>query len=297
MEQPIIPPYMLVPVGSSSNQVISTKPPKYYQCDKNGYPPWCTHCQSLKLSRSHHSKQVGRCILRFDHYCAWIGCVIARNNYRLFLQYVGWFNLLLLWYWLTIAVFIRTIGMLNGNVIVGFILSCLGWMMTLGLFISHIYYMSNNKTSIETLDAERGKRKKHKMMVTNDEIEHARIEYNRKYFCYYNQQDKFRYVVELTADEFAKCWKKRSFWINAREFLGSDIIFWLFPWGSYFPDLRKREASSFQSYGQSYDLENIIGPYKEVLSSSAIDLIENRITQGNYVTKFLAYGDNLDINM
>ncbi|CCD26363.1 palmitoyltransferase PFA5 NDAI_0H01890 [Naumovozyma dairenensis CBS 421] len=323
LKQPTVPPYMIFNDNTNSNnRVISTKPPLYYQCDPNGYPIWCTYCQSLKLERVHHSRQLGYCIFRFDHYCAWIGTVIGRNNYRLFIQYVFYYNLLLAWIWLSISAFIRSIvtfnegedRILNGNIIVIIILSCIFWLMTGALFVTHIYYMINNKTSLEVLASKhaskgRGMKIKSKLELIVNKTEGAsakdentnissNLDTHNKYLCYFNSNDRFRYVFGMTTPDFNQCWKKDTTRANLNEFLGKNIITWFIPWGS--PIRKAGENQGIQDLegclaeeSHRYGVQKIIGAYGEKLSEKTIENFQQQITEGNYVTRFQAYGDQI----
>ena len=40
-----------------------------FQCDPNGLPIWCGACNNWKSDRVHHCSDVGRCVLKLDHFC------------------------------------------------------------------------------------------------------------------------------------------------------------------------------------------------------------------------------------
>jgi palmitoyltransferase len=40
-----------------------------FACDQNGLPIWCGVCNNWKPDRSHHGSDVGRCVLKMDHFC------------------------------------------------------------------------------------------------------------------------------------------------------------------------------------------------------------------------------------
>lgn len=42
-----------------------------FVCENDGRPPWCSHCQQFKSDRSHHCREVGRCVRKMDHFCPW----------------------------------------------------------------------------------------------------------------------------------------------------------------------------------------------------------------------------------
>jgi len=70
---------------------------EFFVCDTEGKPVWCTECQIWRPDRTRHSKEFGRCIRRFDHYCPWVGGIVAENNFKFFIQfttYAATFSLL-----------------------------------------------------------------------------------------------------------------------------------------------------------------------------------------------------------
>ncbi|KAG7878082.1 hypothetical protein KL937_004230 [Ogataea polymorpha] len=69
-------------------------PPQIFLCNADGLPFWCAQCRSIKTLRAHHSSAHGRCIPRFDHYCLYIGTIVAQNNYVWFLCFVSCFEML-----------------------------------------------------------------------------------------------------------------------------------------------------------------------------------------------------------
>src|SRR5690606_12821524 len=40
-------------------------------CENDGLPKWCSHCNVWKPDRSHHSREVARCVRKEDHVCPW----------------------------------------------------------------------------------------------------------------------------------------------------------------------------------------------------------------------------------
>jgi len=69
----------------------------------------CVVCKTIVPYRSKHCKEFDRCVLRYDHYCPYIGTVIGQENHVLFLFYLMWFMLVFALYfylsyrlWLTI---------------------------------------------------------------------------------------------------------------------------------------------------------------------------------------------------
>jgi palmitoyltransferase len=42
-----------------------------FVCREDGYPIWCSICQNWKPDRTHHCREVGRCVRKMDHFCPW----------------------------------------------------------------------------------------------------------------------------------------------------------------------------------------------------------------------------------
>lgn len=42
-----------------------------FVCENDGLPRYCTTCDCWKPDRSHHCSEVGRCVMRMDHFCPW----------------------------------------------------------------------------------------------------------------------------------------------------------------------------------------------------------------------------------
>jgi hypothetical protein len=59
----------------------------FYECDEQGGPLWCHRCKHWKPNRTHHSRMLDRCILKFDHYCPWVGGYTTATNFKSFLQF------------------------------------------------------------------------------------------------------------------------------------------------------------------------------------------------------------------
>ena len=42
-----------------------------FVCEGDGRPIWCSMCLIWKPDRSHHCREVDRCVRKMDHYCPW----------------------------------------------------------------------------------------------------------------------------------------------------------------------------------------------------------------------------------
>jgi len=51
----------------------------------------CQKCNdNFKPGRSHHDSVTGRCIVKFDHFCPWIGNAVGAMNHKFFVLFVGY---------------------------------------------------------------------------------------------------------------------------------------------------------------------------------------------------------------
>lgn len=42
-----------------------------FSCEGDGRPVWCSTCLNFKPDRTHHCREVGRCVRKMDHFCPW----------------------------------------------------------------------------------------------------------------------------------------------------------------------------------------------------------------------------------
>lgn len=247
-----------------------------YQCDPNGYPIWCNSCQGIKTERAHHSNDLGYCVPKFDHKCLWLGSIIGKDNYRLFVQYCVFMAAWLAIIWTSIVAYIRRIiknygghgSHLNGNLIAILIITTSCWLMVTMLLLTQLNCIVTNRTSIEIME----RRKKYSL---------------RRMFCYYNPDDKCRYVVELNKKEYVSCWSKGCWWNNAVESLGPNILMWVIPWGTPISTFDYDQERNID--GNKSTLDRALGPYREIISNKTIELIRRRIRNDEYLTKLRVY--------
>ncbi|KAI0542655.1 DHHC palmitoyltransferase-domain-containing protein [Xylaria digitata] len=64
-----------------------------FVCETDGRPKWCSECCNWKQDRVHHSREIGRCVYRMDHYCPWAGGMIAEKSFKFFVQFTTYTTL------------------------------------------------------------------------------------------------------------------------------------------------------------------------------------------------------------
>jgi hypothetical protein len=42
-----------------------------FVCESDGRPRWCATCLNWKPDRAHHCREIGRCVMKMDHFCPW----------------------------------------------------------------------------------------------------------------------------------------------------------------------------------------------------------------------------------
>lgn len=131
--------------------------PQYFLCDEQGFPYWCTSCESIKTPRALHLNDKNCCVPKFDHYCVWIGAVIGRDNYNYFIKFCLWYDVLFVITIIFLARYIRSninrgTNLVDNNYILLYIFSGFWIVMILGLLMQHIYYISINVTTVERLN-------------------------------------------------------------------------------------------------------------------------------------------------
>ncbi|KAK4153707.1 DHHC palmitoyltransferase-domain-containing protein [Chaetomidium leptoderma] len=58
-----------------------------FVCETDGRPRWCSTCCNWKLDRAHHCSEIERCVKKMDHYCPWVGGIVAETSFKFFVQF------------------------------------------------------------------------------------------------------------------------------------------------------------------------------------------------------------------
>ncbi|ETW81424.1 hypothetical protein HETIRDRAFT_318448 [Heterobasidion irregulare TC 32-1] len=132
-------------------------PPDY---DYTAPGKWCRVCWAPKHERTHHCSQCGRCVLKMDHHCPWIGgkC-IGHRTYPSFLHFL--FSITLLSVYIA-AISIQGLSFAFRNPLAidpvtpvnELFLAFAGVVFTMvigSFFCYHIYLVLTNQTTIENI--------------------------------------------------------------------------------------------------------------------------------------------------
>ncbi|KAI0081534.1 zf-DHHC-domain-containing protein [Panus rudis PR-1116 ss-1] len=121
---------------------------------------WCRKCWAPKPERAHHCSQCGRCVLKMDHHCIWLGhkC-IGHRAYTSFLHFITCLTLLALYIAVICAsvvyyAFNNPLSIDEATPVHAMMLFFAGAVITLviGPFLLwHIYLVSTNQTTLESL--------------------------------------------------------------------------------------------------------------------------------------------------
>ena len=128
----------------------------------------CATCGVVRPPRSSHDRKTDRCVLKFDHYCVFIGNTVGRSNYLWFLCFIGLtsfgalcfvgcslFHVLHLAGRLerevghdTSVAMGKAVGQAVFSVVIGIYFAVMGTLVTL-LFLLHCYLVSTAQTTYE----------------------------------------------------------------------------------------------------------------------------------------------------
>ncbi|OSX56506.1 hypothetical protein POSPLADRAFT_1050707 [Postia placenta MAD-698-R-SB12] len=121
---------------------------------------WCRKCVAPKPERSHHCSSCGRCVLKMDHHCYWLGdkC-IGHRNYSAFVHFLTCVSLLSI-YIACLCVqavyfaFTNPLAIDENTPLHDIYLAFYGIIMTLvigSFWTYHLYLTTTNQTTIENI--------------------------------------------------------------------------------------------------------------------------------------------------
>ena len=128
----------------------------------------CATCGIVRPPRASHDRKTDRCVVKFDHFCVFIGNSVGRGNYRSFLCFVGLTSLSATYYFAyclfhivhladrlereggtsSSAAFGKAIGQATISLLIGMYFAVMGTLVTL-LFVLHCYFISTGQTTAE----------------------------------------------------------------------------------------------------------------------------------------------------
>ncbi|KAF1351150.1 DHHC palmitoyltransferase-domain-containing protein [Delphinella strobiligena] len=128
-------------------------------CDSIGFPIWCGTCSNYKPDRTHHCSDAGKCVMKLDHFCPWVGGVVGERNFKFFIQFTSYTCIYTLFILITMACLIHDrsshgIGV-NANWIVVLALSAIFTLFTSTMAGTSIELAVKNRTTIEDIGHDR----------------------------------------------------------------------------------------------------------------------------------------------
>ncbi|KAG7088141.1 hypothetical protein E1B28_012163 [Marasmius oreades] len=126
--------------------------------DFNSPAKWCRKCWAPKPERTHHCSTCGRCVLKMDHHCPWLGSrCIGHRTYPAFLHFLSCITLLAIYLVAICGSFIyyafthpfdveesipfHTLGLFFAGCIIAIVIG--------SFLIYHLYLVTTNQTTLE----------------------------------------------------------------------------------------------------------------------------------------------------
>lgn len=124
-----------------------------FVCGWDGRPPFCSTCYNYKPDRAHHCSELGRCVLKMDHFCPWVGGIVSETSFKYFIQFTGWAAV----YCLCTLVFVAynfakrqsEVHSLNVHWLLVLIFAALFFVFSAGMCGSSLQFAFLNSTTIE----------------------------------------------------------------------------------------------------------------------------------------------------
>jgi palmitoyltransferase len=124
-----------------------------YICDYEGAPLFCEKCRIYKPDRTHHCKELGRCVRKMDHYCPWAGGIIGETTHKYFMQFLVYAALYTTYLWIVVAIFLaersKQTGSRPGTWIGALVVGILFCIFTACMSYMTAYNLTINYTSVE----------------------------------------------------------------------------------------------------------------------------------------------------
>ncbi|KAA6414168.1 MAG: palmitoyltransferase pfa5 [Lasallia pustulata] len=126
-----------------------------FVCEGDGRPIWCSTCLNWKPDRTHHCREVQRCVRKMDHFCPWVGGIVSETNFKFFVLFVAWAAIYCFFALVVMAVFVaerKKAGYgFNAHwlVVLGF--AAFFGSFNLGMFATSFQFILVNTTTVENL--------------------------------------------------------------------------------------------------------------------------------------------------
>ncbi|KJR89545.1 uncharacterized protein SPSK_06176 [Sporothrix schenckii 1099-18] len=125
-----------------------------FECTADGRPIWCSPCGTWKPDRAHHCSEIGRCVLKMDHFCPWVGGIVSETTFKLFIQFTFYATLLCA---LTVGTCAAAMSERNkrglgsdGRTIAALALAAVLGLFSFGMFFTCFNFVMRNLTTVES---------------------------------------------------------------------------------------------------------------------------------------------------
>ncbi|EXJ91048.1 hypothetical protein A1O1_04155 [Capronia coronata CBS 617.96] len=126
-----------------------------FVCGWDGRPPFCSTCYNYKPDRAHHCRELGRCVLKMDHFCPWVGGIVSETSFKYFIQFTFWAALFCLDILVVMAYYFaqrrRDEGFINVHWILALAFASLFFIFSAGMCGSSLQFAFVNSSTIENL--------------------------------------------------------------------------------------------------------------------------------------------------
>ncbi|KAK4945558.1 Palmitoyltransferase pfa5 [Elasticomyces elasticus] len=124
-----------------------------FVCGWDGRPPFCSTCYNYKPDRAHHCSELGRCVLKMDHFCPWVGGIVSETSFKYFIQFTGWAAVYTLCTLVFVAYYFAKrqseVHSLNVHWLLVLIFAALFFVFTAGMCGSSLQFAFLNSSTIE----------------------------------------------------------------------------------------------------------------------------------------------------
>ncbi len=126
-----------------------------FVCQNDGRPIWCSTCLNWKPDRTHHCREVERCVRKMDHFCPWVGGIVSETNFKFFLQFVTYGTAYCIFVGIFMAIFVaekkRADEQLNIHWILALAFAILFGLFGAGMTGGTLQLILLNSTTVENL--------------------------------------------------------------------------------------------------------------------------------------------------
>ncbi|KAF2680504.1 zf-DHHC-domain-containing protein [Lentithecium fluviatile CBS 122367] len=150
----------IVPVGNPDVEKVDASTQYFenyltYISDYEGRPQYCDKCSAHKPDRTHHCRELNRCVRRMDHYCPWAGGIISETTHKFFIQFLFYGMLFMVFMLVPVAIFLaernRVLGDKPPTWIALAALSGIFTIFTGAMFFMTVWNVTINYTTVETV--------------------------------------------------------------------------------------------------------------------------------------------------